>query len=102
MPPAYEPEPAETITASAGSVFAHYRRAMRKYEPARYSGHIVVLRSQHTHDMRRSLGWSMVSENVETYDIPGDHHTSITRHIAVTGARIAACLEEASRRYALP
>jgi amino acid adenylation domain-containing protein len=95
-------EPAGTLAAAAGNVFAHYRRAMRKYEPARYSGRIVVLRSENTRDLRRSLGWSMVSDAVETYDIPGDHHTSITRHIAATAARISACLEEASRGYALP
>ena len=32
---------------------------------------------------------------VETQTIPGNHYTSITRHIAATGAQIKSCLETA-------
>jgi len=86
-----EQSPAEK-TGSARDVFLRYRRAIAGYAPARYSGRIAVLCSERTHDTRPHLGWSSVSGHVETYAIPGDHHTSITRHVAATGARIRECL----------
>jgi thioesterase domain-containing protein len=80
---------------SARDIFLRYRRAMARYAPARYPGRIAVLCSERTRDVRPHLGWSSVSERVETHAIPGSHHTSITRHVATTGARIRACLEAA-------
>ena len=82
-------------TGSTRDVFLRYRRAMAGYAPAHYPGRIAVLCSERTHDPRQGLGWSTVSRQVEMHAIPGDHHTSITRHVAATGARIRECLEAA-------
>ena len=76
-------------------VFARYRAAVASYEPAPYSGRIVVLRSENTRDSRPDLGWSLLGAGVETYTIPGDHHSSITRHVTETAARIRTCIETA-------
>ena len=78
---------------SKRDVFARYRAAVASYVPAPYSGRIVVLRSENTRDVRPDLGWSVLGVGVETYTIPGDHHSSITRHVAETAARIRACIE---------
>jgi len=76
-------------------VFARYRAAVGSYAPAPYPGSIVVLRSENTRDSRADLGWSAFGERVETHTIPGNHHSSITRHVAETAARIRACIEAA-------
>jgi amino acid adenylation domain-containing protein len=89
-----EQSPAEK-TGSTRDVFLRYRRAIAGYAPAHYPGRIAVLCSERTHDPRQGLGWSAVSRQVEMHAIPGDHHTSITRHVAATGARIRECLEAA-------
>ena len=84
--------------ASAPDAFLRYRRAIAAYAPSGYSGRIAVLCSELTHGTGKDLGWSSVSEHVETHSIPGTHHTSITRHVAATGARIRECLGAASTR----
>ncbi len=78
-----------------------YRRAMAHYRPVPYSGRLAVLRSEAQLDLRPSLGWSGLATIVETHVIPGDHHTSITRHVAATGARIKACLDAAFEQAGL-
>jgi amino acid adenylation domain-containing protein len=93
------PGPAQgsTTPGSPLDVFYRYRRAVGSYAPARYRGRIAVLRSAETRDKNPDLGWSSIAEQVETFVIPGSHHTSITRHVATTGACIKACLEAAAR-----
>jgi amino acid adenylation domain-containing protein len=78
-------------------VFARYRAAVESYAPAPYPGRVVVLRSENTRDRRADLGWSVLGAGVETYTIPGDHHSSITRHVAETAARMKACIEAGLR-----
>jgi Thioesterase domain len=100
----WPPEPADTSLAQSpreagesppvNDVFARYKHAIAAYRPAPYPGRIAVLRSVDSRDFRRSLGWSLSGETVETCDIPGNHIPSLTRHVAATGARIAACLED--------
>lgn len=84
--------------ADAVDIFSRYRRAIMDYKPDAYPGRLAVLRSEGTRDMRPSLGWSTVAKRVQTYTIPGDHHTSITRHAGVTGAKIKTCLDAAFRQ----
>jgi thioesterase domain-containing protein/acyl carrier protein len=97
--PARSGRPAPEPIAAAPSVPERkatlYRRAMAAYVPEAYPGRVVVLRSQENNDLRPSLGWSAIAPRVETYTIAGDHHTSITRHVASTGAQIKTVLEAA-------
>jgi amino acid adenylation domain-containing protein len=86
---------ADVPVASPPDTTLLYRRAIAAYMPRRYPGRLVVLRSQANQDLRESLGWSGMASVIETYAIPGNHHTSITRHVAETGARIRSCLDEA-------
>jgi len=79
-----------------------YRRAIARYVPRHYPGRLVVLRSQANRDLRDSLGWAGMASIIETYVIPGDHHTSITRHVAETGARIKSCLDAALAESPVP
>jgi thioesterase domain-containing protein len=89
------PESATPTPSPTDRKATRYRRAMASYVPGRYPGRLVVLRSEENKDLRPSLGWSEIAATVETYTIPGDHHTSITRHVAATGAQIKAALEAA-------
>jgi len=86
-----ERRPPSEKTAAA-DIFLRYRRAIAAYAPGRYAGRIAVLRSEETRDKNADLGWSCVSSQVEAHVVPGSHHTSITRHVAATGARLRACL----------
>jgi thioesterase domain-containing protein len=90
--------PKPTLVANAGlelNVFARYRLVTAAYAPARYPGRIAVLRSKGTPMSRPHLGWSAMSDEVESHTIPGDHHTSITRHVVATAARFRECLDAA-------
>ncbi|HEX8009625.1 MAG TPA: amino acid adenylation domain-containing protein [Casimicrobiaceae bacterium] len=90
-----EREPQDVAPDAEADIFARYRRAMAHYAPARVPVRIAVLRSAELEDFRPNLGWSSVGEEVETHAIPGDHLSSITRHVAETAARIAACVDAA-------
>lgn len=79
-----------------------YRRAIAAYAPKHYPGRVVVLRSGENKDLRPSLGWSAIAPDLETYTLVGNHHTSITRHVASTGARIKAVLDAAFEQARLP
>jgi hypothetical protein len=85
--------PAETSTDD--KAFARYWQAMARYSPTRVPVRIAVLRSASFEDMRPNLGWSSIGEHVETHAIPGDHHSSITRYVAETAARMRACIDAA-------
>jgi hypothetical protein len=76
-------------------VMGRFRRAVRKYVPKHFPGRIAVLRSAGTRDTRPDLGWRSFATEVETHAIPGSHLASVTRHVAVTGACIKACLDAA-------
>jgi thioesterase domain-containing protein len=42
----------------------------------------VIARSAKLRDARRDLGWSHLTQSLEVHDLPGDHVTLITRHVA--------------------
>ncbi len=87
--PAAQPQPVRD------DIFARYRRAIDGYAPARVPVRIAVLRSSESRDVRPNLGWSAVGERVETHTIPGDHLSSITRHVAETAAAMRTCIDSA-------
>jgi amino acid adenylation domain-containing protein len=73
--------------------FDRYRHAIASYAPQRIPVRIALLRSEGTADLRPDFGWSMIGERVETHAIPGNHHSSITRHVVETAARMRACID---------
>jgi len=79
----------------SNNVFVRYRRAIERYAPEQLPLRAAVLRSARTKDLRPSLGWSSVVAVADTQTIPGNHHSSITRHVVETGAQIRACIERA-------
>jgi len=88
-------DPIAPHTMTDERTFLRYRRAMERYAPARLALRIAVLRTTETKDFRPNLGWSSVGQAVEAHFIPGDHLTSITRHVAETAARMRACIDAA-------
>jgi amino acid adenylation domain-containing protein len=88
-------DPMPPATAMDDKAFMRYRRAMAQYSPTRVPVRIAVLHSASFRDFRPNLGWSSVGQDVETHLIPGDHLTSITRHVAETAARMRACIDAA-------
>jgi amino acid adenylation domain-containing protein len=88
-------DPLPAGTSVGDKAFTRYRQAMARYSPARVPVRIAVLRSEAFRDLRPNLGWSSIGECVETHAIPGDHHSSITRHVAETATRMRACIDSA-------
>ena len=80
------------------SVAQRYKAAVARYAPELFPGRVAVLRSQGIHDIRQSLGWSLVARQVDTHAIPGNHFSAITRHVAELGACIRLCVDEALPR----
>jgi phthiocerol/phenolphthiocerol synthesis type-I polyketide synthase D len=59
-------------------------RAARAFVPGRYTGRIVLFRSQESDanaGTDESLGWRRLGADVDVYRVPGDHTTCLTRHI---------------------
>jgi len=79
----------------SNNVFVRYRRAIARYAPEQLPLRAAVFRSALTKDLRPSLGWSSVVTVADTRTIPGNHHSSITRHVVETGAQIRTCIERA-------
>ncbi len=59
-----------------------YLKAMDKYAGGPYNGCLVLVRSRERDDTPRDLGWSRLAATVEIHDLPGDHVTLVTRHVA--------------------
>jgi amino acid adenylation domain-containing protein len=89
------PAPGSVNVDSRDRFEESYRLALAGYVPRRYSGAITLFRSGPYQRRPADLGWRVVAPRVEIYDIPGEHLTSITRHVDVLGARVRACLEKA-------
>jgi len=80
------------------SVGQRYKAAVARYAPDLFPGRVAVLRSEGMHDIRQSLGWSLVARHVDSHAIPGNHFSAITRHVAELGACIRLCMDEALPR----
>jgi hypothetical protein len=78
---------------SPGSAFAGYRGAIRRYVPAPYEGHVVVLRPENHPDTRPAMGWTAFAPGAQTVVVAGDHLTVITRHLEATAAQVRSCLQ---------
>lgn len=72
-----------------------YRRAVRLYIPPPYSGATTIFRSEGFPTARPDLGWSGFLHNHQVVVIPGDHQSSITRHVGVLGAKIELAIQNA-------
>jgi thioesterase domain-containing protein/acyl carrier protein len=70
-----------------------YDRAVAAYVPGVYSGRVILFRTNSDEGLPRDLWWGLVAAGVEIHDIPGDHATSITRHIQILGEELRACLQ---------
>jgi thioesterase domain-containing protein len=70
-----------------------YARAIAWYLPRRYPGTVTVFRTDSTRAHSADLGWRRVADRVDVYDVPGDHLTSITRHVQSLGTLLRTCLE---------
>jgi len=68
------------------------RRVLRCYMPRPYGGRVFLLRAEELRAARPDLGWSGLLSRPTVTVIPGDHHTCITRHVAVFAEQLEAML----------
>ena len=78
----------------------HFRRLVRGYVAQPYSGPITLLVSEGRTGSRAdaTLGWRKVSPRLELHQVPGDHHTCVTRHLDTVAEILRARLEQARPR----
>ena len=81
-------------TVATEALRLRYERVVGTYFPARYPGHLLVLRPEQSEDSRRDLGWSRVSPRVTVRQVPGNHSTCLTRHVAATAAALRAAMDD--------
>ena len=72
-------------------VFKANRIAIANYQPMPYSGRVVQFRASSPQEDR---GWSsLVTGELETYLIPGDHYGMMLQpHVRVLAQKLGACL----------
>lgn len=76
----------------------HYLYLIKGYLPRLYPGRIAVFHAsdekRRTHDP--ALGWRDLALAVDTYAIPGDHHSciSLVENIRIFAERLRSCLDE--------
>ena len=70
-----------------------YQWAIAGYVPRRYAGMITIFRSHDTTlPEQPDLGWRAVARDVDVHVIPGEHFTSITRHVRSLGEHFERAL----------
>ena len=72
-----------------------YHSAFRRYAPAPYAGRAVLLRGEEEPAYRPDQGWSRILPRLQVEVIPGNHLTSITRHVDVLANRLEQILRQA-------
>ena len=55
----------------------------------------MLFRAEELRVRRPDLGWARLLSSLEVEMVPGDHHSCITRHVAVLGSRLEARLQRA-------
>ena len=78
-------------------VNAHYERLVRGYVPRPYAGRLTVFRARdekHPTD-DPSLGWRSLTQDLDAYMIPGDHHGCIdlAENLPVLAEHLKSCLD---------
>ena len=81
------------VEAEPVGTIARYRDTIKKYAPAPYTGRVVVLRPEHHPDTRPAMGWARFIPDAQMVVVPGDHHTTITRHIDTVAAQLRTWLQ---------
>jgi amino acid adenylation domain-containing protein len=88
------------LRRDAAAVAAEVGGAIRSYAPPPYPGRVVLFRAAAERPARRvhlgglrperrpDLGWRAIAPGLEIVEVPGDHVTCITRHVAVLAARL--------------
>jgi amino acid adenylation domain-containing protein len=78
-------------------VFTTNLRAMRSYEPGRYSGTLTLFEAAGSPSANgRGPRWDDLAAGVRRHAVAGDHHTMLREPaVAQLARRLAACLDEA-------
>jgi thioesterase domain-containing protein len=93
-----EPGDHRSISDHARQLEEAYNRAVEGYVPRSYPGRVTVFwpegkRVGGLGDV--TIGWRQVAKHVELHVVPGEHLTSITRHLPALAALLTTCLDTA-------
>ena len=77
---------------------AVFQEIDQAYVPGRFGGRVTLIRGREERpDMiTERTWWQSIAGNVETFEVPGDNRTKLTRHVGALGAVMDRLLERAS------
>ena len=70
-----------------------YRRAIWSYVPEHYPGQITLFARHESAGQRFQENWRKVTDEIEVYEMPGDHISVVKEHADVIGKQLGACLD---------
>jgi thioesterase domain-containing protein len=78
-----------------GRLWTAYRRANCAYILRKYAGELTLVWPEHdVHRFGYPAGpWRRVVRHVDLHIVPGEHSTSVTKHVASVGKCVRTCLE---------
>jgi thioesterase domain-containing protein len=79
-----------------------YQKAIQRYRPEPYPGHLVLLVSEGHHAQHPVSGWERLAEQgAKLYIVPGDHTSYIREHDQTTTKQLQACLKKTQQDNAV-
>jgi hypothetical protein len=52
-----------------------HKRALQRYVPAKYDGHVVLFKAAETNPDRHSIWSELIDGRLDSFEVPGDHST---------------------------
>lgn len=75
-----------------------YQKAIRRYRPEPYPGHLVLLISEGNLAQQPVSGWEkLAAQGTELHTVPGDHTSYIREHDRTTATKLTLCLNKAQQ-----
>ncbi|HUA17857.1 MAG TPA: thioesterase domain-containing protein [Bryobacteraceae bacterium] len=95
---------AEPAPPASGMRQAAKIESAMKYQPARFSGRISIFRAEErtvVDKFDRFLGWSGLANQIDVYDVPGDHVSMGDEpYVSVLGGKLRSAIETARQERA--
>lgn len=72
---------------------SNYQRAIQRYRPGSYPGHLVLILSEESHARGTFSEWEkLTAQGADVYTVPGDHLSYLREHVDTTAEQLKVCL----------
>ena len=96
--PAYAP-PEIQLRIQLRQLGDNYQKAIQRYRPVPYPGHLVLIISEKRLHARCSFSeWErLAAHGAEIHTVPGDHLSYLREHVHTTAEQLQTCLDKAQQ-----